>query len=192
MIWGIESLRPYFERTIFQIQTDHYTFEWMLAYNDPNRNLMTWRLRLREFAYEVLYRPILVYHIPDAFSRLLYPSDTKVREPIYDEIPTLKSSPTALGQRMKEKRILNTFYFRQFILDYLCGYKALTLAAIPLLMITWAIFLTQAIRYTMRASPGCAMICLFHYQHWSCCKSRSMINSFNEYWPLKPVLFTQV
>ena len=58
----------------------------MMTLNDPTGRLMRWRLRLLEFAYEVVYRPGRFHQVPDALSRLKRGEDDG--SDIDDELPT--------------------------------------------------------------------------------------------------------
>lgn len=63
---------------------------------------MTWTLRLCQFDYEVLYRPVLVHQILSALSRLLHPLNTQTCEPIDDDICTF--------ERLKEMEVPGTSF----------------------------------------------------------------------------------
>lgn len=70
VIWAVQLLRPYLERTHFQLYTDHQALRWMFNMADGSSRLARWRLRLLEFDYEIQYKTGATNTIADAISRL--------------------------------------------------------------------------------------------------------------------------
>ena len=56
VVWAIRLLRPYLERSNFDLYTDHQALKWMMDMTDASSRLARWRLRLMEFAFTVKYR----------------------------------------------------------------------------------------------------------------------------------------
>ena len=70
VIWAIQLLRPYLERTHFEVYTDHQPLRWLLSLTDVNGRLARWRLLLQEFDFIVKYKKGIKNTIADAISRL--------------------------------------------------------------------------------------------------------------------------
>jgi hypothetical protein len=62
IVWGCKKYRPYLYGTKFTIVTDHKPLKWVFNVKDPSSRLLRWRLKLEEFDYEVVYKPINEKH----------------------------------------------------------------------------------------------------------------------------------
>lgn len=49
IIWAVQTLRPYLERTRFTINSDHHALKWLMNIKEATGRLARWRLRLAEF-----------------------------------------------------------------------------------------------------------------------------------------------
>lgn len=123
VVWAIQSLRQYIKGTSFEGQTDRSAVRWMLLCNYPSGRLVRWRLRFKKFHYKVLYRLGLVHRVPHALSKLLHPSDADDCESRDNDFPTFEFSPAASKQRLKKKRVVNTFFWGKKFWEHWCAYK---------------------------------------------------------------------
>ena len=82
VIWALTNLRPYLERTHFEVNTDHQPLVWLLSLPDniTNGRLMRWRLRLSEFDFKPVYKKGTSKNIADALSRLQTAGESQSRE----------------------------------------------------------------------------------------------------------------
>ena len=82
VVWALTILRPYLERTRFEVHTDHQPLVWLLSLPDniTNARLMRWRLRLSEFDFKPVYKKGTSNNIADALSRLQTPGETPFYE----------------------------------------------------------------------------------------------------------------
>jgi hypothetical protein len=71
------------------IRTDHHSLRWVLNLADAQGRLATWRLRLQEFDFEVLYLPGKSHHAADMMSRLQStdPTLSEPTDPVDTDIP---------------------------------------------------------------------------------------------------------
>ena len=53
IIWALLLLRPYLDGTRFTIRTDHDPLKWLFGSNTKGGKLALWRLRLKEFEFDV-------------------------------------------------------------------------------------------------------------------------------------------
>ena len=70
VVWAIQLLRPYLERSHFDLYTDHQALKWMMDMTDASSRLACWRLRLMEFDFTVKYRNGASNTVADCVSRL--------------------------------------------------------------------------------------------------------------------------
>lgn len=56
VIFAIERLRPYLERTKFTVITDHYSLKWLNSIKDPVGRIARWALRLQQYNFEIVHR----------------------------------------------------------------------------------------------------------------------------------------
>lgn len=70
VVWAVQILRPYLERSHFDLYTDHQALRWIMNLYDAFGRLARWRLRLLEYDFTVHYRKGLKNQIADAISRL--------------------------------------------------------------------------------------------------------------------------
>lgn len=79
------------EGTRFTVRTDHDALRWLMSLTETSGRLTGWRLRLAEYDFETLYRPVRVLQVLDAMSRLVQPSDPlRPQKPVDDDVPTLE------------------------------------------------------------------------------------------------------
>ena len=79
VVWACTILRPYLERTHFDLYTDHQALKWMMNLGNASGRLERWRLRLMEYDFTVHYKKGRLNTIADCVSRL----------PTYGETGTL-------------------------------------------------------------------------------------------------------
>ena len=70
IVWAVQLLRPYLERTHFDLYTDHIALRWIMNMTDASSRLARWRLRLLEFDFTVHYKTGAKNTIADCISRL--------------------------------------------------------------------------------------------------------------------------
>jgi hypothetical protein len=70
IVWAVTHLRPYDERTQFNVRTDHSSLQWLLNIAGNNARLVRCRLRLSEFTLDIQYKPGRVNQVEDALSRM--------------------------------------------------------------------------------------------------------------------------
>jgi len=56
IVWAVKHFRSYVYGTKFLIITDHKPLIWLFSVNDPGSRLIRWRLKLKEYDYEIIYR----------------------------------------------------------------------------------------------------------------------------------------
>lgn len=56
IVWACKHFGPYFLGRKFQIVTDHKGLTWIFNVKDPSSRLMSWKLLLEEYDYEIQYR----------------------------------------------------------------------------------------------------------------------------------------
>ena len=56
IVWEVQILRPYLERSHFELYTDHIALKLMMNLTDASGRLARWRLRLLEFEFTVQYK----------------------------------------------------------------------------------------------------------------------------------------
>ena len=79
VVWACTILRPYLERTHFDLYTDHQALKWMMILGNTSGRLERRRLRLMEYDFTVHYKKGRLNTIADCLSRL----------PTYGETGTL-------------------------------------------------------------------------------------------------------
>jgi RNase H-like domain found in reverse transcriptase len=89
IIWAVKMLRPYLERVILSVRTDHASLRWIFGATagQENPRLVRWRIALAEHDFSVSYRPGKIHSAPDEMSRI-QTFGMKTSE-IEDEIPVL-------------------------------------------------------------------------------------------------------
>ena len=80
IVWPIKRLRQYLLGRKFKIQSDHQALKWLKNVKDPSSKLMRWRLRLKEYDYEIEYKKGKENTAADALSRL-YPVTNEEIQP---------------------------------------------------------------------------------------------------------------
>lgn len=70
VVWAVQILRPYLERSHFDLFTDHQALKWIMNLSDASGRLARWRLRLLEYDFTVQYGKGAKNQIADAVSRL--------------------------------------------------------------------------------------------------------------------------
>ncbi|KAL4092465.1 hypothetical protein QTP88_026966 [Uroleucon formosanum] len=58
IVWSVKHFRPYLLGRQFKIYTDHQPLTWLFNVKDPGSRLMRWRIKLSEYQYEVIYKPV--------------------------------------------------------------------------------------------------------------------------------------
>lgn len=86
VLWAIQTLRSYMQRTIFPVYSDRACLQWLLEIGKTNGRLMRRRTQLTEFDFDVMYRNGLLTTQADAFSRLRSLGETLV--PVDADVPT--------------------------------------------------------------------------------------------------------
>lgn len=74
--WYIQSLRIDIGKTSIQIIMKHNTLTWIHTCSYLNGRSTRPRLRLKQYVYDVPYRPGLIYQVSDAISKILFLPDT--------------------------------------------------------------------------------------------------------------------
>ena len=86
-LWAVQLLRPYLERTHFDLYTYHIALRWIMNMTDASSRLARWRLRLLEFDFTVQYKKGAKNTIADCISRLPTYGETAVEPDV--SIPCL-------------------------------------------------------------------------------------------------------
>ena len=68
-LFGVENFRPNLYGRKFTLVTDHRPLVWLHTIKMPGSKLNKWRLRLREYDYDVIYKPGRINANADALSR---------------------------------------------------------------------------------------------------------------------------
>lgn len=84
---------------------------------------MKWRIRLSVVDYEVLYCLGLILQVPEALSRLPYPSDTLDSKSIDNGISRFASIPAASGEAAEGEGSALYLFFGEFFCNHQCAYK---------------------------------------------------------------------
>ena len=87
VVWACSILRPYLERTHFDLYTDHQALKWMMNLGNASGRLERWRLRLMEYDFTVHYKKGRMNTIADCVSRLPTYGETGTSPDL--EIPSL-------------------------------------------------------------------------------------------------------
>lgn len=69
IVWAIKRLRQYFLGKKFHILTDHQALNWLHNVRNLSSRLMRWRLRLKEYDYDIRYHEGKENKAADALSR---------------------------------------------------------------------------------------------------------------------------
>lgn len=78
MIWAVQILRLYLERSHFDLYTDHQGLRWVMNMTDASGRLARWRLRLLGYEFTLHYRKGLKNQIYHAVPRLPTFSETTI------------------------------------------------------------------------------------------------------------------
>ena len=70
IVLAIQTLRPYLERELFTVNTDHHSLRWLMNPDDASERLARWRLRLAELDFDATYVRGIKNCLADALSRL--------------------------------------------------------------------------------------------------------------------------
>lgn len=69
VLFAVEKLRPYRERTKFTVVTYHYSLKWLHSIKDPVGRIARWSLHLQQYDSTVVHRKGRENVVPDALSR---------------------------------------------------------------------------------------------------------------------------
>ena len=70
VVWALEKWRPYLEGKTCKVVTDHQALCWLFRKTKHSGKLARWILRLQDFRFQIVYRPGVQHHVPDALSRI--------------------------------------------------------------------------------------------------------------------------
>ena len=70
IVWAMKRLRQYLLGKKFKIQTDYRALVWLHNVKDPSSRLLRWRLRMKEYEYEIEYFKGKENKVADCLSRL--------------------------------------------------------------------------------------------------------------------------
>lgn len=62
IVWAVKYFRPYVCCTNFKIGTDNWHLNWLMSLKNPNSKLMSWRIKLDEFTYEIEHNILMPTH----------------------------------------------------------------------------------------------------------------------------------
>jgi len=96
VVWDVLELRHFLDGQQFLIRTDHQALSWIHSTTDSSGRLMRWRLRLSEYTFDMVYKPVASHHLPEFLSRA---SKMASPEDIHDDIRCLALTETANGLR---------------------------------------------------------------------------------------------
>ena len=85
-VLAIKTLTPYLLHEEIVVHTDHVALRWLLIIQGPSGRLMSWRLRLAEYNFQVMYKKGPQNVHADAVSRLRTAAETVTDD--WDEIPS--------------------------------------------------------------------------------------------------------
>jgi len=80
ILWVCKQYRPYLYGKKFTIVTGHKPLTWVFNVKDPSLRLLRWRLKLKEFDYQVIYKPGVGNTNADALSRITMTRISQVAE----------------------------------------------------------------------------------------------------------------
>ena len=80
ILHAVTQFRPYLYGRKFKLVTDHKPLVWLQTSKDPTSRLTSWRLRLEEYEYEVIYKAGKTNVYADALSRNPFKEPTIVSE----------------------------------------------------------------------------------------------------------------
>ena len=93
----VRHFRHYLYGQNFIVVTDHQALRWLHSVKDPSSRLMRWRLKLRDFQYEIVYKSGKTNKNADALSRNTPEmNDVRVQE--------IRVLPLSLVDSVKERR----------------------------------------------------------------------------------------
>ena len=113
VVWAIQLLRPYIERTTFEVYTDHQPLRWLLTISEPSGRLARWILLLLEFDFTVRYKKGIKNTIADAISLLLTFGGSSVD--VNPDIPSFLSITHLI--QSKKKRVAWVFSMPTLVLQ---------------------------------------------------------------------------
>ena len=80
IVWACKQYRPYLYGKKFTIVADHKPLTWVFSVKDPSSRLLRWSLKLKEFDYQVVYKPGVRNTNADALSRITMTRISQVAE----------------------------------------------------------------------------------------------------------------
>ncbi|KMQ86039.1 enzymatic polyprotein endonuclease reverse [Lasius niger] len=78
IVWAVNHFRSYVYGT--KIITDHKPSIWLFNVNDPGSRLIRWRLKLKEYDYEIIHKAGRANANADALAETLYQNRIKKSE----------------------------------------------------------------------------------------------------------------
>jgi hypothetical protein len=69
-VWACKQYRPYLYGKRFIIVADHKLLTWVFSVKDPSSRLLRWRLKLKEYDYQIIYKPGVRNTNADPLSRI--------------------------------------------------------------------------------------------------------------------------
>jgi len=82
IIFGIEKFEVYLRTNKFLVLTDHSSLQWLMKQETPKGRFLNWAYRLRQFDFEIIYRPGSENTRADSLSRLIHHVEV-ARVPFY-------------------------------------------------------------------------------------------------------------
>jgi hypothetical protein len=70
VVWGCKHFRPNLYGRKFTVVTDHRPLVWIFNVKDPSSRLLRWRLKLKEYEYNIVYKRGSSNTNADALSRI--------------------------------------------------------------------------------------------------------------------------
>jgi len=70
ILWAVKQFRQYVYGRKFNKVTDHKPLSWLFGVKDPGARLTRWRLQLKEYNYNIIYKPGVQNSNSDALSRI--------------------------------------------------------------------------------------------------------------------------
>ena len=56
IVWGVQMLDSYLFGTLFTIQTDNNSIQWLNSVKAKNQRLLRWSLSLQEYRFDIVHR----------------------------------------------------------------------------------------------------------------------------------------
>ena len=70
IVWGVRYFQPYLYGTKFTVVTDHKPLTWIMSVKHPGSRLLRWRIKLKEYDYEIVFKKGVFNMNADALSRI--------------------------------------------------------------------------------------------------------------------------